>query len=324
MRQAYNIAKTLTNLLGRLLFSPLGGVRGGLLLLLLAGPRYAYAQNDSENPYINSTHLYRVAMGNTGNTVTWELFDNLADVADFTLSGAGKPAWSTPAIVGLNAEIEIKFVSTEFTEGETWYLVYSEMNGDACVARRVAPDITIEANQFNLTVPLWASGCNTYIDTIWNNNDTIWHPRPMAVELRVHMDKASSHAVREWRFTGTVTVNGVFTIPAADVFIPLASRTNSSDFGTYTISDVNNAGGFTMVVNDLTGAGYDNADQVSFIVNINGPPTDDVQVTLTIANGQAKSGNNYTVVTDENSTGDNEESRLLFEIPNTSIVADSP
>jgi hypothetical protein len=35
-----------------------------------------------------------------------------------------------------SAGVEIQFIDAQFDGGQTWFLVYSEMNGNSCVARR--------------------------------------------------------------------------------------------------------------------------------------------------------------------------------------------
>ena len=139
------------------------------------------------------------------------------------------------------------------------------------------------------------------------------------------MEKATDHLVREWSFNATVSLSAGYSLPAdAAVFIPAGDRSGTSTSnGAFEITAVS-GGSFTLSV---TGLDPDDpaygatGDVVEFQVQVIGPPASDANVTLTISSGQGVSGAHYRVVTDENSTTDNEETRVLYGIPNTSIVS---
>jgi len=312
---------------------PSGGW-GVLLLtafLLLAGLRYASAQNNSAAPYIGSTHLYRVAMGSTTNAVEWQLFDDITDANNNTnadYSSTASQAWATPAKVGTNAEITIKFVSTVFTNTTTtWYLVYNEEDpSHNCVARR-SFEIKPAANEFYLDISQISSGCNDDLSGfVWQNGyDLNTVEAITSMPFTVEMHKSASHAVKEWRFNCAVSFNAAsgYIVPALDAdFILAADLTGSSTYGTFAISNVNaTARTFTVVVTpNLSNAAYTTTDAVTFSVQIRGKPINNVDVTLTISSGQGTSGQNYDVVTENNGLYPSARTRTIYGIPNTSAL----
>jgi hypothetical protein len=338
-----NIAKPLANLFGSGQ-SPLPDLSGGwgrLLLLttilLLAGSRYAHAQNSSGEPYINSTHLYRVPMGNINNNVKWYISNTNASPQIIELTNS--LAWADSGRVDNtdpvldSAAIEIKFVESVFMDAgsiiaDPWILRYEEYDagGGGCIAVR-ALDITPTANLFNLTVANLTDDCNSFAGQVWDNTDDLTKDTIMAVTFTVNMAKASNHAVSEYSFTATVSENSTyFSIPDdIDDFILTTDRAGSTDYGSFAIDNINTSTGtFDVRVYNLSGTGYETADEVEFTINLSGPAIYDVDVTLEIEDGQAVSGTNYSVVTDENNTDDNDDTHTLWSIPNTSIVQVAP
>lgn len=272
-------------------------------------------------------------MGDITNGVVWEISNpNYNGGTAITL---GSQSWATPSIIDAtvdSAAITIKFVETIFTNSGTliadpWRLVYSEMNGSSCVARRYF-DITPALNEFKIFMGDDDAICNSYSSgginfKAWNNTEVLTTPRSLAVPFTVSMSKNANHNVKEWIFQGTVTVDAPsgFTIPAAVIFI--TSTTGSSTYGSYTITNVGNDGTFTMTVKpDLLDPLYTVADAVDLEFNIIGNVTVDVEVSLTISNAVGISGTNFRVETDDTGTlSEHNQVLTLYGIPNTSIIS---
>ncbi len=298
--------------------------------MLLAGLRYASAQeNTSAKPYIDSWHLYRVSMGNTAHTYTWQLFDNLADAqantnVDYTLTGA--EAWANTAVNTGNAEIEIKFIDANFNGGQTWYLVYSEWDNTAgtgnCIARR-STQIDIVDNSFNLIMAATATDCNSYSDTIFDNADGVIASivGNVPVPFSVVMEKANDFRLSQWSFTATATVTGC-TLPGVT---PSVVLTPSGAPAHGTLSFTGTGASFTGTVTGISTNPADDfsTDGITFNIVVNGHPTDDYVITLDIV-GTAQSGTNYTVSTGENDAADNKQVNTIYGIPNTSLVSVTP
>lgn len=268
-------------------------------LLFLAGPCYVNAQNTWSSPYLNSTHLYRVPMGNTGNTVVWELYDNLAEDKEYTLDGSH--TWATPAVVGANAEIAIKWISATFTNGSTWYLVYNEYNSDNCVARR-SITITPVDNSFYLTLGADEENCHPLDHTVLNWNNINATRIEVVLEFTVYLHKANNFAP-SWSFTATPTFGPydgnthVYQYPGSGNTTIGASTTGTTDDG-HSFTATYNAGNITVTVNGSTAT--EEEDFLTLQVPVSGYVYEGQVVTLTLSNGLARSGTSYTVVTDDN------------------------
>ncbi|MFA9392251.1 MAG: hypothetical protein ACERKD_20735 [Prolixibacteraceae bacterium] len=333
IREIKHSTKAQPNIWGRLLFSPSfdGGVRGGLsvwaklflltALLLLAGPRYASAQNSSAAPYIDSKHLYRVPMGNTGNDVVWELSDNLAQAADYNFTDTPQD-WATPTINGANAEIQIKFVNASFSNGQTWYLVYSEMDtgSGTCTAKR-SFEIKPVTNLFNITARGNDYGCNSYTFggddyQVWQNTDDLAINRTNGIKFSVDMSTDLNHVVKEWSFDVSVSATDAS-------YVSPPSIVSTSTFKSYAISNVIGNSFKVTVSIDITHGDYLPlaADMVEFEVDVSDRIIDDVTVTIVVDKGLAISGNNYPVETDELGTGNHSQTRTIFGIPNTGKIS---
>lgn len=305
---------------------------------LLGTARYVLAQNSSAEPYLNSTHLYRVPMGNNANTVEWKLFNGTVTNTQtaytslsggYTMHSVSDYAWvlSLGKTSSDSAYIEIKFVSTAFTAGDTWTLLYAETSAATgqCVAVR-SMEITIVANDFYVVTDAPDdSDCNSWTNMVWDNTDDLTIVRDGSVEFTVYMHKNANHKVKEWSFDGKITIVGNnSTLPAADAdFITAVLSSGNSNYGTYAITNIDaDAGTFTLTVKitDVNAAGYTTGDELTFGVNIRAPAISDVTVKLDISNGSGISGVNYDVVTDDNGTAPKSQTRTFWGIPNTSII----
>jgi len=271
-------------------------------LLLLAGPCYVEAQTENTwgSPYLNSTHQYRVPMGNTANTVVWELYDNMAEAADFTLNGL--QTWATPSVAGPNAEIVIKWQTPTFAAGSTWYLVYNEYNGDNCEARR-SVTITPAANSFYLTLGADVVDCHPLEATVLNWDDIDATRIEIALEFTVRMNKADGFAPGEWSFTATPTFGTFGTSTHLYLYTGSGNTTigptatGTTDDG-HTFTATYNAGNITVTVSGSTPT--EEEDFLTLQVPVSGYIYEGQLVTLTLSNGLARSGTIYTVVTDDN------------------------
>lgn len=123
------IVKLLANLFGSGSFSPLGGVRGGLLFLLLIGYCYAQAQNvgGPKWPIINSTHTYTVDMGDAANnTPRWYIYQDSTDIYNIDDRSSIYDLGSGSVSVGGEASVDVYFSYPEYEIGDTITLVYMQ------------------------------------------------------------------------------------------------------------------------------------------------------------------------------------------------------
>jgi hypothetical protein len=288
------------------------------ITLLFALTRYASAQeNTSAAPYFGSTHRYGLPIGNSVNDVTWQLTNpNTATVVNpvGVVNTTADPDSATVDITFDNA--------TYGSVAGTWTLTYREMsnsNGN-CVAVRTM-DITPMPNLFNLSMDLAASACNSYSGTIFDNtvNDISAITGNSSVPFNVKMNKALNFRLKEWSFTGSVTVSGCNTtavLPSV-VVTPSGAPVHGS------LSFTGTGSNFTGRVTGINPADDFSTDDITFNIVVNGSPTADYVITLDIV-GTALSGTNYTVSTGENSAADNKQVNTIYGIPNTSVVSVTP
>jgi hypothetical protein len=293
-----------------------------MFVLAFAQPMDAQAQNNSANPYINSTHLYRVPMGNTANDVTWELFDNLAEAADYTLNGI--QSWATAAQVGSNAEIEIYFDDAVFTTGQTWYLVYSEMNGSNCVAKRSVTINPVE-NTFYFSMGADASDCHPLDGEVLNWNDVDDEKPGVNLDFTVTLHKTYNFNIKSYTFSGTVATTG-YTFTGATLGTVGGATLPATD---YTIAYNTTLKTFTVTIN--VSPLYDGAstDEVTvdivLQVAVAGLVYQGDDVTVALTGGSATSGTNYTVLTDVDDPPPNptkqDQQLTILPLPATTNIA---
>ncbi len=306
------------------------------ITLLLALTRYASAQNTSAQPFVDSWHLYRVPMGNTGHSYTWHLFDNLADAqantnVDYTLTGA--ETWANTVVTAGNADIEIKFIDANFNGGQTWYLVYSEWDNTAgtgnCVARR-STQIDIIDNNFYLTLAADGEICNPLAGSVlnWDNIDGLGLGHsgtstnmPTYVDFTIQMNKAANFVLNTWVFRGTITrLDLNYLLVSVRTTTGVLTGTSAGG-GSFTITD-NGNGTFDVVVNTPTDASVLN-DYIVVRANITGLVHEGERVQLDVSGGEAHSGSvNYGVVTTDNlllpsAPGDRQQLQTIFPLPAT-------
>jgi hypothetical protein len=337
----------LTQVLGRLRFSPPGGARGGFLLLtvflLLAGTRYTHAQNSSILPYLSSWHQYKVTMDTPTNTHQWKIFNDLdnanSDVAEdgtntFVLDT--EPWKKNDQIIGSDAYIELYFNKTIFTAGQTWYLVYSEFDPNAgtgnCVARRSLA-LTMVDNSFYLTLGSDQTDCNTLDGQVLNWDDIDWlgldHSGtntfiPTYVDYSIKMHKAANYTLTDWILDGKVTLlDHNFNCVSARAIDSAASGTSAAGM-LFTINQVTDST-FSVTVNGPS-APADPAilsDSILLRVYVKGLVYVGERVQLSVTNGVARSGTIYTVRTDDDvgkGSGDRQQVQTILPLPATQNI----
>jgi len=318
MGRLNNIAK-----IWQRLASPSGGWGVFVLaLLLLAGTRYAHAQNTSGSPFYDSEHLYRITMDNTANGVQWQLYEGSLGG---TVTNLGAQAFVDTSVVSGNAEIEIRFVEAIFEASPTWFLVYSETNAaGSCVARR-SLQINPVDNSFFLSVDPDDTVCNSYSGTLWANtiSDISQANYPGTVEFTVTMNKDPLFLTDNWRFNGSLVMVSGGADNQIVAAAPFASLTGTSvNNGAWTITGT--SANFQIEV-----LGLENdpglTDAVTFTVNVTGDVTQEYRLQLTVSGGQADSGTTYVTTTNDNGAdGDKVIIQTISGVPNTPRISISP
>ena len=257
--------------------------------------------------------------------------DDYNSAAIYTITDGGQ-TWADTLLVNTvttdSAGVEIQFIDANFDSGQTWFLVYSEYNGNNCTARRYF-EIHIVDNTFYVDIqPAAVSDCNSLSGHVWTNADNIESDQTFAVPFTVDMYKAQSLLVRQWVFTGTTSVSGT-GYSGTPVYANVAGSSDNSH-ATWALTSSGSTFTLTVTVTD-PGTEYehdpDPDDAVTFNISITGPPTEDATVTLSITSAYAVSrvsGGIYLVTTDDNGSGNFTQVKTLWGIPNTSYVSVSP
>lgn len=321
------LVSILTPLLGR------GWERLLLAVLLLGASSYAYAQNTADGPYLNSWHQYSVTMGSDANTPRWNIYSSSAlanaDAAEdgstsFLLDDEAWINYPEPPTTGGVTYIEIYFDKNIFTNGSTWYLVFSEMNGNSCVARREFP-LTVTNNQFQLTLSDLGDNCNSETGHEFDNADgTISNLTfTTTVEFTINLSKAEvNFRPSSWEFSGTlsITAGGANNSLGATLFQSTAGITqeNATNNGSWNIDNIS-GGDFQLHVTGLNTSADYTTDAVSITVNVDGDITKDYTIELQLNSGTAYSGSgSYTIITDDNLNGTvRTVERTLYGVPDT-------
>ena len=303
-------------------------------IMLLSGPRYAHAQNSFSNPFVNSWQKYQVLMGNTANSVTWELWDDL-ESPTIELELDKDDDWVDYDIEAPNAYVEIKFYSPYFDNGETWYLVYSEWDdNDNCVAMRFF-EINIAENTFFLSLGADENNCNSLNGEVlnWDNvnglgGSGIDTKIESYVEFTVQMNKKDNFAMNSWSFNGATTFsnNDYDFVRVRSVSDNLSGTSNAGE--NFTISGDDGTGVFSVIVDAAatTATEPEAADYTDYIilrVYVSGLVHQGETIILDIDNGKASSGINYIRETNENTSlgGDREQRINILPLPATSNIA---
>jgi hypothetical protein len=277
------------------------------VILLLGMNRYALAQNDPGGPYLNSWHQYSITKGLAAHTATWRL--ELASNRSTTVALNDGLSWVE---VTQNGDGSIEYISIYFTELEGftitapnnhWYLVYSEWDNLApgvCVAQREF-EITITENLFYFSftdMALLTEVCNSRENEVLDGDDVDADQKfASVVEFTINMHKEDiDFRPGEWEFDGQISLAGT-GYNLADVTIGPLVITNPIN-GNATLTDNGNGSfNFYVLVNNPATTDYA-GEVVSFNVNLLGPVSEEVDVTMVISGGVARSGTG--LATDEN------------------------
>lgn len=250
-----------------------------MALLLLVGPRYAYAQaeNTGAAPYRDSQHSYRVPIGLVANDQRWVVTDDGANTFNLTSS---PEAWATitPATLDGGYEvIEIFFDRNVFSVG-TWYLRFYEdqdMGGSIiCVSAREFV-ITISENSFRLTLAATVpSQCNSQSGIIhaYTELDEPTEVFTTNVTYIVNMNKSNDFNPTSYNFDANFSQSiSVISATTNDSAIIITGATPGTDFNIEVKRAVANAA----------------SDVVEITVTYSNPVLADVTRNLTVTNGEA-------------------------------------
>jgi hypothetical protein len=269
------------------------------LILLLAWPRYAHAQNNVPGgPYLNSWHRYTVTMSEDDHIYEWRLEPHANRTLAEVLVDDDGADWVDMTVDANDARIlyiDIFFTEDhgfDITANSHWWLVFSEYDDvepGNCVALRQF-EITLTENNFYFSMEVTPEEiCNSLFGTVLDGElVTTDQPFASTIEFTVNMHKTDvGFRPSEWEFLGTITLNGV---GYSEGDVTLGAVTAQPANGVATITD--NTGGeflLTTVVTDPSTTDY-TQNEVHFIVNIVGPVSEEVDVTLTITGGVARTG----------------------------------
>jgi hypothetical protein len=271
------------------------GLKVLLLLLAMAGSLALFAQNTGAGPYVDSWHTYRITVGNSANTVEWEIIN-----ADTTVVRPLSDAmqWvAIPALVGNIADISVCFTDSVFGAGERWYLRYREYNGaGTCVAaRRFSIDLT--DNDFYLSLAANDTICKPQSGQVfdWTNVDDETFTTEFT--YRVTLNKVPGYVINSWSFVADIDLDpGTHSFESYTVnVIPAAEGTATiTDDGTWDplLDGLFRVSMTAPTTPDITSLSVD------IVVTIRGLLHDGLRATLTLLNGQATHGVNSNITYD--------------------------
>lgn len=293
-------------------------------LLLLAGQRYAFAQNvnTAEFPYLNSWHKYEVATGG-GDEYQWDMFNSAADANTNTNPTSLKVRTAISGAVTETIDIYFDAATYPVDAVDGYFLVYSEYSSNSCIARRILPISTV-TNSLTITAGADDSGCNSiYNGTIWDNSITDLSVGTYAntVSFTISLNEASGGDFRisDWSISGGFTIVTGASYSFNNTFATMSGT--STHNGTWSISGTEAA--FTINVAGLNNEDID-TDEITITLNINGKVTEDVVVTMSLnSTGYASYGTLNPGVY-ENGTGNKTSTQTIYGVPNTPTISLSP
>jgi hypothetical protein len=181
-------------------------------VLLLAGSRYAYAQeNTGSNPYLESEHAYAVNIGKAANAKRWIVTDKNGHSHQITTTNEDTFDWFDiePATTnGTNEIVTIFFDRDIFAPGGsligTWYLQYFEDQEQSdgstvCVSAREY-ELTVTENEFYLTLADDASQCNGQDGAVHTIADVTNNDYATTVTYTVVMHKETDYNPDQFNF----------------------------------------------------------------------------------------------------------------------------
>lgn len=294
---------------------------------------FAFAQNTDTEPYMDSWHKYRVEMGAlTNSVVKWQLsIDGAAEITLLNNMNVGDgEIWvrlGTETEGTTNyAYVEVKFIDPRFDPDDPCVLYYSEYDATGgsgnCIAKR-SLDIIVRTNNFYVYTQDDDEECNSYNNTIWDNNVEIDAVMGGTMNFTISMFKTDDHIVNEWSCKGSLSVTGPsYTLPGTFASL-FNSYAGNSDYGTWVLTPGAGVHDFVITVTiDTEDAAYvqHHSDAVVIVVNVNGPVINEADITIQLSQGIAKSGSPYPVETDDNATHDKNQSRGILGLPATSYI----
>jgi hypothetical protein len=316
-------------------------------ILLLAGSRYAHAQNTGSEPYLDSEHSYRVNIGDVANERAW-FITNGTDIT-YTLldtkNGDNSPvapadSWASVIPTGSGAGqagtgfhgVKIFFDSDDFSTGG-WvlqYFEYQEHDGGTyeCISAR-SFDLTLAENTFWLLVntdetdDVTGGGIDVY-----NSQNTLVHsitdledPGDLfntTVTYTVTMNKGADFAPTYWQFNTNFA-------DEVQSFNAVVSTTNG---GAATTTPVTAGQEYTVEVTPETGYNIDLVE-VTITVEYNHNVLSDITRNLMVTNGIAVFENPPApdAITDDNITtypsgdeGNRTQAITILAIPSTQDI----
>jgi hypothetical protein len=317
-----NIAKPLANLFGSGQ-SPLPDLSGGwgrLLLLttilLLAGLRYANAQNTGEYPYRASEHAYQVPIGRAANLKTWAIVDSTNETIEYNLKEVTWASVDSAENDGGNEDVEIFFTPGIFTVGSVWYLRYREdqiHNGSiTCVAARQIK-ITIAENNFYLQLEDDISVCNSQSGIVRSYTDIDDETFETTVTYTLTMHKEPDFDINRWEF------DGIFDTEVQSLV------TNVLTGGGGSVTPSTSTGDSIHFTVEPDGTGFPDTVAIELTVTHLLPVLTDSLTSVDINNGIARSGDSdYPwVFTDDNTQdySDRNQGVNVLAIPGTQDIS---
>jgi hypothetical protein len=269
--------------------------------LLLLAALHSYAQippvNTGDDPYIGTTHRYQVTADNLSNSRAWYITDE-------TLTTTIVP---TPGILVITPGTgnifyaDVTFTSPPFSVG-TWVLTYVETSilTGTCVATREFVIHLRENNFYELVYNQTTenpgtsfSECHDSTGTVQDWNNIFNTPFQTAIHFPVYMNKEADFDLNTWEFDASVSV-----VSAGYSVISIGKGALVSSRGAnYTVTLI--SGSTYRIVVDSPPIG-ETDDFVDIAVIVSGPMYDNVDVTLNITNGIARSGTSREIITNDN------------------------
>jgi hypothetical protein len=267
-----------------------------VVTLLLGMNRHVYAQNTGAGPYIDSWHTYRVEMGNSANTYEWDITQvGSTDTTNLaTRAGGDLVGWVDATRSGIYNDIAIFFGDANFDPSQTWELLYREFATGTCIAARKFT-IRLTTNDFYLTLAANDTLCKNESGDVldWNNVD--YEPFNTVFTYRVTLHKVAGFVLTGWSFDASINLS-----PANHSYVSYTVAVSPVGEGTASIVDGAPLDGiFTVNASGLTTPSRTDVS-VDVTVTLSGLLHRGITTTLSLVNGQAKSGVSGPILTFDN------------------------
>lgn len=293
-------------------------------ILLLAGTRYAQAQNQNtgEYPYRASEHAYQVPIGRAENLKTWAIVDSTDNSNEYNLKEVSWATVDSAETNGTPETVEIFFTPGIFTVGSVWYLRYREdqIHNDSitCVAARELK-ITIVENTFYLQLEDDISVCNSQSGLSHTYSEIDTESFETEVTYTVIMHKAADFDINRWEF------DAIFDTEISSL------TTNVLTSGGGTVTTLESTGDSIHFTVAPVGTGFPDTVAIELTVTHLLPALTDSLTSVDINNGIARSDvldGAPWVYTDDNiqsypisAIGDRNQAATVFAIPGTRDIS---